>query len=82
MIIMAFDRAERRHHAQRLKKKWEREFKATRPWLSDFPEGFKQAAGRALQCAGTCSCWVCGMDRRLVGPTIQERRLFQRENDE
>ena len=29
-----------------------------------------------------CSCWMCGNQRRIYGPTIQERRLSYGEGSE
>lgn len=61
-------RALKFHHRERLKKKrshwWGRN-------ISNDPA----ALGKAVNTPTPCSCWMCGNDRRIHGPTVQERRV-------
>ena len=68
-------KAERRHHAERLKKK--RRFN----WGRDLSKEPKFLA-MAVNTPKTCSCLACGNERKHSGNTMQERRADDIENEE
>ena len=70
-------RAQRRHHASRLKKKracyW-----GGQNWLT--PEERIRRIGRIYRTPAPCSCAMCGNPRKFFHEdSIQERRWSQRE---
>lgn len=69
--------AQRRHHAERMKRKLRRKEKAAPYWTSD-GEPDKRAAGLYANHGCNCSCWMCGNPRRKQGKkTIQELKADQ-----
>jgi hypothetical protein len=58
-------RAERRHHAARLKL-------ARRFYFNFDNRTDPRRLGMVLHTPTPCSCWMCGNPRRFVGPTIAE----------
>ena len=75
MTHKAMNRALRRHHVARLKKK--RRFR----WGRDLAQEPK-ALARLVNTPTPCSCHMCGNDRKYLGErTIQEQRQLQAWND-
>lgn len=69
-------RSIRRHHAQRMKAKWNssRQKSALEADLMQSPA----KAGMFVHTRKLCSCWMCGNPRRHEGlRSIQERRALQ-----
>lgn len=62
-------RALRRHHKKRMSARARRVFP---DWT---------AASRNGDNITSCSCWMCGNPRSIVGPTIAERRRIARSDD-
>lgn len=60
-------RALRRHHVVRLKKarRW---YHGTDQWQNP------KWIGKAVHTPQLCSCWMCGNQRKIDGPTVQETR--------
>jgi len=63
---MARTRAERRHHMRRMKHN-RRHDNAT-------GNGSPTDLGRHYKTPCSCSCWLCGHQRRWYGPGMQETR--------
>ena len=65
-------KAERIHHAKRIKK--------SREWHHGWkPEPTSAESGRRVHTGKPCSCWTCGNPRKWLGErTIQERKAMQR----
>jgi hypothetical protein len=67
------NRALRRHHEKRLKKKRSRYF--------NIGTGSPQAIGICYRTPCMCSCWMCGCDRKIFGRPMQEVRALLRYSD-
>jgi len=63
-------RALRRHHAQRLKRK-------RRGYWNGAATASPRHAGKCLASPAICSCWLCGNRRKHHGPPIREVRALQ-----
>ncbi len=67
---ITLNRAIRRHHDSRLKRK------RSRYWGGN-ANASKRRLGIVLHTPKVCSCWLCGNGRKHFGLTIQERRQPQ-----
>lgn len=56
--------------------------KRKRYWGGTIAQLGPKWVGRAIDTPAPCSCHVCGNYRQHEGPSIQERKLFQRQKDE
>lgn len=69
------NRAERRHHRQRLKNKrryyWGRDMKNEPKYLA-----------QVVNTPHPCSCLFCGNERKHSGKTMQERKADELEHEE
>jgi hypothetical protein len=74
-------RAERRHHARRIIK---REYRRINHWDKLFytvEENWDRARKRAA-CPHPCSGECCGNQRPYYGPSVGERRMMQRGEED
>jgi hypothetical protein len=70
---MSRTRAERRHHERRLK--------AIRRHYNNAGSRSPMHVGIVLQTPCSCSCWMCGNQRKRHGMNMQEYRARQRFTD-
>lgn len=63
--------AYRRHMLEKHKRRARR---ALRRWFRDEPDDDLVGKRAHTRCA--CSCWMCGHQREVLGPTVQERRTL------
>lgn len=67
-------RALRRHHMERLKRKRKKQLYYTRLFIDCYSDITERDVGMFVNTPCMCSCWICGNQRKRRGPTLQERR--------
>ena len=69
-------RSVRRHHYARLKKKWDKKLRRDWFWAPDMvdEEKIEHWVSFYTRTQTVCSCWMCANERKLEGPTLQERK--------
>ncbi len=67
-------RAQRRHHASRIKHR-------VRQYYGGYAKDKPRHLGRIAHTRQPCSCWMCGNPRLYTGEcSLQERRAFQADD--